>query len=42
MTQQSTNQIYASFMGQGQLGKLGKLATFVCQKEFRKTPNVTV
>ena len=28
-----------SFMGQGQLDKLGNLATFACQKVFRKTPN---
>ena len=31
-----------SFMGQGQLGKLGilgKLGTFAVRKEFRKTPN---
>ena len=34
---QSTNQIYAFFPGQ--LGKLGKLATFACWKEFQKTPN---
>ena len=27
-----------SFMGQSQLGKLDKLATFACQKRIRKTP----
>ena len=29
-----------SFMGQGKLGKLGKLATLTIRKEFAKTPNV--
>ena len=28
-----------SFMNQGQLDKLGKLAIFAVRKEFRKTPN---
>ena len=27
-----------SFMGQGQLGKLGKLATFVCEKRISENP----
>ena len=26
-------------MGQGQLGKLGKLTIFACEKEFWKPPN---
>ena len=28
-----------SFIGQGQLGKLGKLATFACQKRISENPN---
>ena len=38
ITQQSTNQIYAFCHGSRPLGKLGKLAAFVCQKRISENP----
>ena len=42
MTQQSTNQFKLSFMGQGQLENLGKLATFACKKIIAENPNCVI